>query len=149
MDLDVLAGGDVPLLERRVLLDHVSEHVHLLGCDAAHRQLDAAHLDVRLALAVDALLEPEADELVLRDLPAEELLRLVVEVVELALDDRDEVTRDVLEDLGVREGAGLALRRGRGGRFHPWKVPKPGRDSEDRPDCPASYAREPWTRIST
>ena len=74
-------------------------------------QLDAAHLHVGLALAVDALLEAEADELVLGRLPVEELLGLVVEVVELALDDRDDVAGDVLDDLGVRrvclgDGAG-------------------------------------------
>ena len=33
VDLDVLAGGDVALVERGVLLDHVRELVHLLGRD--------------------------------------------------------------------------------------------------------------------
>ena len=54
-------------------------------------QLRADHLDVRLALAVDPLLQPEADELVLGRVAGEELLGLVVEVVELALEDRDDV----------------------------------------------------------
>jgi hypothetical protein len=45
-------------------------------------------------------LRPEADELVLRRLAGEVRLGLVVEVVELALDDRDDVARDVLVDLG-------------------------------------------------
>ena len=66
VDLDVLAGGDVALVERHVLLDHVGEGLHLLGRDAAEGQLDADHLHVGLALAVDALLEAEADELVPR-----------------------------------------------------------------------------------
>ena len=63
MDLDVLAGRDVTLLQRRVRLDHVSEGIHLLGRDATDGQLDADHLDAGLALAVDTLLEAEADEL--------------------------------------------------------------------------------------
>ena len=84
---------------------------------------DADHLDVGLALAVDALLEAEADELVLGRLAVEELLGLVVEVVELALDDRDDVARDVLVDLGVVQRPLLALALGapcrrRGNRFH-------------------------------
>ena len=75
VDLDVLAGGDVALVQRRVLLDRVGEGLHLLRGDAAHRQLDADHLHVGLALAVDALLQAEADELLLgllagRKLPA-------------------------------------------------------------------------------
>ena len=39
----------------------------------------------------------------------EELLGFVVEVVELALDDRDDVPGDVLVGLGVLEGAGAAF----------------------------------------
>ena len=66
-------------------------------------QLDADHLDVGLALAVDALLQAEADELVLGRVAGEVLLRLVVEIVELALDDRDEVPGNVFADLGVLE----------------------------------------------
>ena len=61
--LDVLAGGDVALAQRHVLLDHVGEGIELIGGDAAHRQLDPDHLHVGLALAVDALLETELDEL--------------------------------------------------------------------------------------
>ena len=99
--LDVLPRRDVALVERRVLLDRVGERLHLLGRDAAERQLHADHLDVGLALAVDALLEAEPDELVLGRLAGEELLGLVVEVVELALEDRDDVARDVLADLGI------------------------------------------------
>jgi hypothetical protein len=71
--------------------------------DAAERQLDADHLHVGLPLAVDALPEAEADELVLGRLTRQELLGLVVEVVELALEDRDDVPGHVLADLGVLE----------------------------------------------
>ena len=63
VDLDVLAGRDVALVERRVLFDDVGEGVHLLRRDAAEGELDADHLHVGLALAVDALFEAEADEL--------------------------------------------------------------------------------------
>ena len=97
------------LAERGVLLDHVGEHLHLLGGDAAEGQLHADHLHVGLALAVDALLEAEADELLLGLLAAEEAGGLGVEVVELALEDRDDVPGDVLVDLGVLERAALAL----------------------------------------
>jgi hypothetical protein len=109
VDLDVLAGGDVALVERRVLLDDVGEGVHLLRGDAAEGQLDPDHLHVGLALAVNALFEPEADELVFRQALGEELLGFVVEVVELALDDRDHVAGDVLVRLGVLERAEAAL----------------------------------------
>ena len=106
--LDVLAGRDVALAQRHVALDHVGERVELVGRDAAHRQLDADHLHVGLALAVDALLEAELDEVVLLELALEEAGRLGVEVVELALEDRDHVPRDVLEHLGVLERAGAS-----------------------------------------
>ena len=105
MDLDVLARRDVALAQRRPLLDRLGEGLQLLGGDAAQRQLDADHLHVRLALAVDALLEAEADELVLGDVSPHELGRLGVEVVELPLDDRDHVAGDVLVALGVLQRA--------------------------------------------
>ena len=70
VDLDVLAGGDVALVQRRVALDHVGEGLHLVRGDATEGKLYPHHLDVGLALAVDALLEPEADELVFRQAPA-------------------------------------------------------------------------------
>ena len=65
VELDVLARGDVALVERGAALHHLREGLHLLRRDAAEGQLHPDHLDVGLALAVDALLEPEADELVL------------------------------------------------------------------------------------
>ena len=99
----------------------LGERVHLVRRDAAERELDPDHLDVGLALAVHALLEAEADELVLRRLPREVLLGLVVEVVELALDDRDDVARDVLADLRIGQRP-LAATRGR--RLHRVKVAK-------------------------
>jgi hypothetical protein len=62
-----------------------------------------------LALAVDALLETEADELVLGHLVPHEPGRLGVEVVELALDDRNHVAGDVLIELGVLQRADPSL----------------------------------------
>ena len=103
--LDVLARRHVALVQRRVLLDDVRELLHLLRRDAAERQLHADHLHVRLALAVDALLQAELDELVFGRLPVEELRRLGLEVVVLLLQDRDHVARDVLVDLRVGQGA--------------------------------------------
>ncbi len=143
VDLDVLPCRDVRLVQRRVALGDVGERVHLLGVDAAERQLDADHLDVRLTLAVDALLEPEADELVLRRLAVEELGRLGVEVVELALEDRDDVPGDVLDDLGVAQRAGTAGRtRLGGGGFHDGNIQIPvellpfaRREPARRPRC--------------
>ena len=124
--LDVLPRRDVALVERHVLLDRVGERLHLLGRDPAERELHTDHLHAGLALAVDALLEPEADELVLGRLTVEELRRLGLEVLELALEDRDDVTGDVLADLRVLEGprpAGgpLALE---GGWFHDGRLQK-------------------------
>ena len=101
VELEVLARRDVTLLQRHPPLDDVGEGVHLLGVDPAERKLDADHLALGLPLAVDALLEAEADELVSSSSPPEELARLGVEVVELALEDRDHVTRDVGADLGA------------------------------------------------
>ena len=48
------------------------EAVELVGVDTAERELDADHLALDLALPVDALLEAEADELVLGRLAGEE-----------------------------------------------------------------------------
>jgi hypothetical protein len=118
VDLDVLPRRDVPLLEGRVVLDDVGERLELLGRDAAHRQLHADHLDVGLALPVDTLLEAEPDELRLLHLAAHVLRGGGVEVVELALEDRDDVAGNVLEDLGILDRAAALLRRGDRSGFH-------------------------------
>src|SRR5262249_22131254 len=109
VDLDVLPRGDVSLVERRVLLDDAGEGLHLLGRDAAEGQLDADHLHVGLALAVDALFEAEADELLLGLVAGQELLSFGVEVVELALEDRDDVSRDIGIGLRVLQGPDAAF----------------------------------------
>ena len=69
MDLDVLPCGDVALAQRRVLLDRVGKGVELIGGDATHRELHPNHLDVGLALAVNALAQAELDELVFSGSP--------------------------------------------------------------------------------
>ena len=122
-----------PLL-RCVLLDHVGEGVHLVGGDAAEGQLDADHLHVGLALAIDALLEPEADELVLRESGRRGTLGFVVEVVELALDDRDDVAGDVANrsrgSPACRSGPCPAAPCARSTATSiPRKIAKPDRDS--------------------
>src|SRR5690606_18601884 len=60
-------------------------------------------------LPVNALLEAEADELLLVDLAAQEAAGLGVGVVELPLDDRDHVPGDVLVDLRVLQAPDRAL----------------------------------------
>src|SRR6185312_3723709 len=92
--------------------------------DAAEGELHADHLDVGLALPVDALLEAELDELVFLRLAGEEFRRLGLEVVVLPLEDRDDVPGDVLEDLGVLERSTF----GRHGHWlHLAKTSCPGR----------------------
>jgi hypothetical protein len=141
MHLDVLAGGDVALAERDVLLDHLGERVELVGRDPAHRQLHPDHLHGRLSLAVDALLQAKLDELVLLQGALEEAGGLGIEVVELPLENRDDVPGHVLEDLGIleRSGAGAwglgafegcrLLRDPSGGVREQPNVPKPNRGS--------------------
>ena len=65
MDLDVLSGGDVAAPQRRVVLGDRGHDVHLVGVDAAVRELDAHHLLVHLALAVGAHAQTERRELAL------------------------------------------------------------------------------------
>src|SRR5262249_22581277 len=65
------------------------------------------HLHVGLALPVDALLEPELDELLFARLAGEEFRRFGLEVVVLVLEDRNHMPGHVLQDLGILEGATL------------------------------------------
>ena len=97
-----------PLFSGTYFSIDVGEGLELLGRDAAQRQLDADHLHVGLALAVDALLEAEPMNSVSSMSPRRNFCGLGVEVVELALDDRDDVAGDVLVDLGVLERSAAA-----------------------------------------
>src|SRR5206468_284891 len=109
-------------VEGHVLLDRPGEGLELLGRDAPEGQLDPHHLALGLALAVDALLEAELDERVLVEVALQEARGLRVEVVELPLEDRDYMSRDVLGDhLGVVEGPGPAVvALPGGGGSHMW-----------------------------
>src|SRR6185312_3761137 len=89
--------------ERRELLGDVGEGVELIRIHAAERQLYADHLARLLALPVDALLEAEGDERALVLCPAQEAAGAVIEIVELALEDRDDVAGDVLVELRALE----------------------------------------------
>ena len=109
VDLDVLAGRDVTLLQRSIGLDCVCEGIHLVRGDAAVGQLDPDHLNPGLALAVDTLLQTETDELRLRSLTVEEELGFIVEINELVLEDRDQSAGHILVGLRVVERAELAL----------------------------------------
>ena len=62
VELDVLAGGDVALAQRGVLVGHLSQALHGLRGEDAAGNLDADHLDIRLALPVHALPQPEGGE---------------------------------------------------------------------------------------
>ena len=139
--LDVLAGRDVALAQRHVLLDHVGEGLELVGRDAAHRQLDADHLHVGLALAVDALLEAELDELRLRSsFPS----RYRVDSVSKSSNSRSRIgitcpgtfstTSGFSSDpcagtaLGVKRAGLHRLPLGQTARARPTKLPKGNRD---------------------
>ncbi len=105
VELVVLARGDVALAQRRVLLGDDREGLELVRGDGAEGELHADHLAVGLALAVDALLQPEADELVLRTLPFEECRGLGAEVLKLLLEDRDHAAGCIVAS---RRGHGLS-----------------------------------------
>ena len=107
--LDVLARRDVALVQGHVPLDDLRELLHLLRRDAAEGQLHADHLHVRLALAVDALLEAELDELVFGSVAGQVFGGLGLEVVELPPQDRDHVPGHVLQDLRVLQRAARGL----------------------------------------
>ena len=62
VELDVLAGGDVALAQRGVLVGHLAEALHGLRGEDAAGNLDADHLHVGLALAVYALAQPEGSK---------------------------------------------------------------------------------------
>ena len=71
VELDVLPGGDVAPAPR-VGLGDVGQHVELLGGDRAVGHLDPHHLVVAaLALAVDAVVQPEHPEDVLGEVAVE------------------------------------------------------------------------------
>ena len=84
--LQVLARGQVPHPPRRVAVDDVGQHVHLRGVEPAVGDLDADHVHVGLALAVDAVLQAEEAELQRVDLVALEAPHVRLVVLDLGLD---------------------------------------------------------------
>ena len=62
MQLDVLAGSDMPLLQRSVAFRNVAETVQHSGGHNAAGQLDADHLHFGLTLPVHPLPQPERRE---------------------------------------------------------------------------------------
>ena len=108
VDLQVLAGGDVALLERRVLADDVAECLEVPGRERAAGDLDAHHLHVRLALPIDAAHQAVHDELLLgRPLAVEVAGRLRLEVVDL-LGDVGQHTLRVVELQLLVDGLGTS-----------------------------------------
>ncbi len=129
VQLHVLARGDVALAQRSELLGDAAERVELIRGHAAERQLHADHLPVRLALAVDPLLEAESDEGPLLAVAVEEGRRLRLEVFKLLLEDRN-------HEAGAVASASEVVRRGLGRHRAP---PLPGLDGR-------SCARHPHRR---
>ena len=86
VELHVLAGGEMRPAAR-VVLREVSEHLELVGLDAPVGDLHPHHLvEAALALAVDALVQPEHPEDVVVDLPGDEPPGAVFEAAKLLLD---------------------------------------------------------------
>jgi hypothetical protein len=83
-----------------VALRDFAKGIHLVGGDTAEGKLHADHLDARLTLAVDALLQAEADELAFVELAVHEALGFGTEVFELAFEDGQNLSGVV----GVNDG---------------------------------------------
>ena len=113
MQLDVLARGDVALLQRGKPFGNLGEGVQLIGRNAAERQLHADHLHVGLPLPVDALLEPESDELLFDAPPGQIGLSLGGEVRELLVEDLDHTPGGVFSFSNRHAWPPRAARRGR------------------------------------
>jgi hypothetical protein len=85
MVLNVLPRGEVAPAAAEFVRD-ARELLHLPGSEQAARDLAAHHLNSRLPLPVDTVLEPERAKLVLRDFAGEECLRLPAEDFDLFAD---------------------------------------------------------------
>src|SRR4030042_7067551 len=85
VEVDVLASGDVAQPPRRESVGDVSEGVHLVGREAAVRDLDPHHVLPDLSLAVDAVLKPKGAEGIAQALAGQEGLRLPLKPVDLHL----------------------------------------------------------------
>ena len=90
VELEVLARRDVAAVQAGVLLGDLGQRVHLVRGDAAVGQLDAHHLVVFLALAVDAARQAVELEVGLVLVADAELLRPLLELVDLVEVDRQD-----------------------------------------------------------
>src|SRR5581483_10891748 len=72
VELNVLARGQMAT-SGRVGIGDVRQHAQLVAIQHARRDLNAHHLDSRLTLAVNAMLQPERAKLFFRDFAAAEL----------------------------------------------------------------------------
>jgi len=103
VELEVLARRDVAAAVAGVVFGNDGHRVHLLGVDAAVRQLHADHLVVHLTLTVDAHAQSKRRELTLEALfvlPEEACFGL--EVLDLFVERHEYVAGlEVLRDLGM------------------------------------------------
>jgi len=84
MELDVLTGSEVALLQRCVFRGDFAEYVQLVRSKSAEWRLDPHHLLVSLALAVHALLQAVRHELGFFPFTVSESLYLTFEILDLA-----------------------------------------------------------------
>ena len=103
VELDVLARGHVPLVQRDEPRRYLAQRVQLVGRQPSERYLDAHHLRVGLALAVYALLQAVRQELRLVELTGLEPSYLEFEVVDLLRHHVDDASGPLLE-FGGRHG---------------------------------------------
>jgi len=59
VELDVFAGGNMPLLQGSKTAGDFAEGVQLFGGEQTTRDLDAQHLHVGLSLSVYTVMKPE------------------------------------------------------------------------------------------
>ena len=104
VELDVLPRRNVPLVQRDEPRGDLAQRVQLVGLQPTERYLDPHHLRVRLALAVDTLLQSIRQELHLVELTGLEPLHLELEVVDLLRHHVDDARSPLLE-FGGRHGS--------------------------------------------
>ena len=111
VELHVLAGGHVALLQGSVVPGNGAKRLKLLGEDLTHRQLHPEHVHVRLALPVDAHAQAEGLERGRVPVALDELANHRLEVVQLFLQDGKDALF-VYSCLGHDASLGVRLRCG-------------------------------------
>ena len=79
MQLDILPRGHVAHTGGK-LVGQLGNPPHLISRQATERNFDAEHLDARLALTVNAVLQPERFENIRGEVPCEDTMRLGLNV---------------------------------------------------------------------